>query len=203
MAGLIGCFLTTKHFAPIMIREGGGRILYVSSMICVQANPGQSAYGATKAGVTLLANVTHRELANRGIRTVALAPGLTDTPGIRASVDDDYIDASPQRTPEVNLGSLTTWLPSPCSSAVRQPATFPALLSRSGQSPVRNGASGGRRMSVRVAVFVTCLVDAVRPGAAQAADPAAMAALLAQQHPVPGEPGLPADRTQPLPARRG
>jgi NAD(P)-dependent dehydrogenase (short-subunit alcohol dehydrogenase family) len=101
---LIGCFLTTKHFAPIMIREGGGRILYISSMIGVQANPGQSAYGATKAGVTILANVAHRELANHGIRTVALAPGLTDTPGMRASVDDDYIDSVSSKYPGGRLG---------------------------------------------------------------------------------------------------
>jgi NAD(P)-dependent dehydrogenase (short-subunit alcohol dehydrogenase family) len=90
-SNLIGCFLTTKHFAPIMIRGGGGRIIYLSSMIGVQANPGQAAYGATKAGVNILANVAHRELADRGIRTVALAPGLTDTPGMRASVDEAYV----------------------------------------------------------------------------------------------------------------
>ncbi|TVT56702.1 SDR family oxidoreductase [Amycolatopsis rhizosphaerae] len=88
---LIGCFLTTKHFAPVMIRGGGGRIVYISSMIGVQANPGQTAYGASKAGVTLLSNVVHRELADEGIRTVALAPGLTDTPGMRAIASDDYI----------------------------------------------------------------------------------------------------------------
>jgi NAD(P)-dependent dehydrogenase (short-subunit alcohol dehydrogenase family) len=73
-SNLISCFLTTKHFAPIMIRGGGGRIIYMTSMIGVQANPGQSAYGATKAGVNILASVAHQELADHGIRTVALAP---------------------------------------------------------------------------------------------------------------------------------
>jgi NAD(P)-dependent dehydrogenase (short-subunit alcohol dehydrogenase family) len=101
---LVGCFLTTKHMAPIMIRGGGGRILYVSSMIGVQANPGQAAYGATKAGVTLLANVVHRELADQGIRTVALAPGLTNTPGMRLSVDDRYIADVAAKYPGGRLG---------------------------------------------------------------------------------------------------
>jgi NAD(P)-dependent dehydrogenase (short-subunit alcohol dehydrogenase family) len=101
---LVGCFLTTKHFAPIMIRGGGGRIIYVSSMIGVQANPGQSAYGATKAGLNILSNVAHRELADQGIRTVALAPGLTDTPGMRASVDDAYIDRVAAAYPGGRLG---------------------------------------------------------------------------------------------------
>jgi NAD(P)-dependent dehydrogenase (short-subunit alcohol dehydrogenase family) len=103
-SNLVGCFLTTKHFAPIMIRGGGGRIIYVSSMIGVQANPGQSAYGATKAGVNILANVAHRELADQGIRTVALAPGLTDTPGMRASVDDAYVARIAASYPGGRLG---------------------------------------------------------------------------------------------------
>jgi hypothetical protein len=47
----------SKHFAPTMIRGGGGRIIHVSSMLGVQANPGPSAYGATKAGVNIPANV--------------------------------------------------------------------------------------------------------------------------------------------------
>ena len=103
-SNLVGCFLMTKHFAPVMIRGGGGRIIYVSSMIGVQANPGQSAYGATKAGVNILANVAHRELADQGIRTVALAPGLTDTPGMRASVDDAYVDRIAASYPGGRLG---------------------------------------------------------------------------------------------------
>src|ERR1019366_4248597 len=98
-SNLVGCFLMTKHFAPVMIRGGGGRIIYVSSMIGVQANPGQSAYGATKAGVNILANVAHQ-----GIRTVALAPGLTDTPGMRASVDDAYVDRIAASYPGGRLG---------------------------------------------------------------------------------------------------
>ena len=32
--------------------------------------------------INILANVVHQELADDGIRTVALAPGLTDTPGM-------------------------------------------------------------------------------------------------------------------------
>jgi 3-oxoacyl-[acyl-carrier protein] reductase len=41
---LVSCFLTTKHFAPIMIRGGGGRIIYITSMAAVQPNPGQGGH---------------------------------------------------------------------------------------------------------------------------------------------------------------
>ena len=49
-SNLIGCFLTTKHFAPIMIRGGGGRIIYLSSMIGVQANPARAPTGPPRPG---------------------------------------------------------------------------------------------------------------------------------------------------------
>ncbi len=101
---LVGYIATTKHFAPIMVRGGGGRIVYMSSIIGVQANPGQSVYGATKAGVTVLSNVVHREMADQGIRTVALAPGLTDTPGMRAIASPEYIDTVAAAYPGGRLG---------------------------------------------------------------------------------------------------
>lgn len=101
---LVGCFLTTKHFAPVMIRGGGGRIVYIGSMSGVQSSPGGGAYGATKAGVHILANVVHRELADQGIRTVALAPGLTDTPGMRAAAGDAYIEQVAANYPGGRLG---------------------------------------------------------------------------------------------------
>ncbi|GGM83339.1 SDR family NAD(P)-dependent oxidoreductase [Dactylosporangium sucinum] len=103
-SNFVGCVLTTKHFAPLMIRGGGGRIVYLSSIIGLQANAGQSAYGASKAAVNLLNEVVHRELGDQGIRTVALAPGLTDTPGMRASLTADRIAAVAATHPGGRLG---------------------------------------------------------------------------------------------------
>jgi NAD(P)-dependent dehydrogenase (short-subunit alcohol dehydrogenase family) len=54
--------------------------------------------------VNILANVAHRELADQGIRTVALAPGLTDTPGMRDSVDEAYIARVAASYPGGRLG---------------------------------------------------------------------------------------------------
>lgn len=108
---LVGCFATTKHFAPIMVRGGGGRIIYISSMIGVQANPGQSPYGASKAGLTLLSNIVHREMADQGIRTVALAPGLTDTPGMRAIVSDEYVERVASAYPGGRVGQPADIVP--------------------------------------------------------------------------------------------
>ena len=103
-SNVVGCFLTTKHFAPLMIRAGGGRIVFVSSAIGTQAGPGAAAYGGSKAAVNILANVVHQELADQGIRTTSIAPGLTYTPGMRAIVSEDHLARVSARYPGGRLG---------------------------------------------------------------------------------------------------
>jgi NAD(P)-dependent dehydrogenase (short-subunit alcohol dehydrogenase family) len=119
-SNLVSSFLTTKHFAPLMIRGGGGRIVYLSSAAGVQANAGGAPYGGAKAAINILANVVHTELADQGIRTVALAPGLTVTPGMRDIVSDEYIESVASKYPGGRVGQpedivgLTAFL---CSDA--------------------------------------------------------------------------------------
>lgn len=119
-SNLISSFLATKHFAPLMIRGGGGRIIYLSSAAGIQSNKGGAPYGGSKAAINILANVAHQELADDGIRTVAIAPGLTVTPGMREVVSDGYIESVASRYPGGRVGqpedlvALTTFL---CSDA--------------------------------------------------------------------------------------
>jgi NAD(P)-dependent dehydrogenase (short-subunit alcohol dehydrogenase family) len=119
-SNLIGSFLTTKHFAPLMIRSGGGRIMYLSSIGAVQAVPGGAPYGGSKAALNVLSNVVHQELAESGIRTIAVAPGLTDTPGMREILGEEQIKRVAASNPGGRLGqpedivALTVFL---CSDA--------------------------------------------------------------------------------------
>jgi NAD(P)-dependent dehydrogenase (short-subunit alcohol dehydrogenase family) len=121
-SNLVSSFLTTKHFAPLMIRGGGGRIIYLSSIAGVQTGPGGAPYGGAKAALNILANVAHQELADDGIRTVALAPGLTYTPGMRDIVSDDHIARVAASYPSGRIGqpedlvALAAFL---CSDAAR------------------------------------------------------------------------------------
>jgi len=119
-SNLIGAVLVTKHFAPLMIRGGGGRIIFMSSIIGVQSGPGGGPYGAAKAGLNIVNNVVHQELADQGIRTVAIAPGLTDTPGMRAIVSEEHVARVAANYPGGRIGQpedvlgLVTFL---CSEA--------------------------------------------------------------------------------------
>jgi NAD(P)-dependent dehydrogenase (short-subunit alcohol dehydrogenase family) len=119
-SNLVSSFLTTKHFAPLMIRGGGGRIIYMSSAASIQSNAGGAAYGGAKAAINILANVAHQELGDQGIRTIAIAPGLTVTPGMQTIVSEAYIESVASRYPGGRVGQpedivgLTVFL---CSDA--------------------------------------------------------------------------------------
>jgi 3-oxoacyl-[acyl-carrier protein] reductase len=58
-----------------MTGQGSGRIINIASISGQRGAQGRSAYGASKAGVILLTKVMALELAPKGIRVNAIAPG--------------------------------------------------------------------------------------------------------------------------------
>merc|ERR1712086_1106318 len=57
-----------------------GVLLFISSIAGYEAQRGQTAYGATKAAVNGIVLPMARDLGRYGIRAVAIAPGVFDTP---------------------------------------------------------------------------------------------------------------------------
>ncbi len=64
---------------PIMVRQKGGSIINMSSVVGVSGNAGQANYSASKAGMIGLAKSIAKELGPRGIRANAIAPGFIIT----------------------------------------------------------------------------------------------------------------------------
>ncbi|HTT53002.1 MAG TPA: SDR family NAD(P)-dependent oxidoreductase [Streptosporangiaceae bacterium] len=62
-----------------MIPRGGGRIVNVSSRGAFRGEPGQPAYGASKAGLNAFGQSLARALAPHGIAVATVAPGFVDT----------------------------------------------------------------------------------------------------------------------------
>src|SRR5579875_31833 len=71
---LTGAFLVIKHAAPEL--RDGGALVSLSSLNGRQPAIGMSAYCAAKAGLSMLTQVAALELAPRGIRVNAVAPGF-------------------------------------------------------------------------------------------------------------------------------
>lgn len=77
---LKGTFNTMRHVYRQMLKQKSGSIINISSVSGVLGNPGQVNYAASKAGIIGMTKSMARELASRGIRVNAVAPGFVETP---------------------------------------------------------------------------------------------------------------------------
>jgi 2-dehydro-3-deoxy-D-gluconate 5-dehydrogenase len=75
-----GVFLGNTAVARVMIPQGCGRIVNISSLGAISPVPGRSVYCATKAAVSQLTKVLAVEWIKSGVRVNAIAPGLMVTP---------------------------------------------------------------------------------------------------------------------------
>lgn len=78
-ANLTGAFNCSRVALRQMMRERWGRIVMVSSVSGMHGNPGQSAYGASKAGLIGLARTLAKEYARKKITVNCVAPGPVET----------------------------------------------------------------------------------------------------------------------------
>ena len=76
---LDGAFHCTRRALDDMLSARWGRIVNISSVVAERANPGQSNYGAAKAGMLSLTRTVAREMARKGITCNAVTPGVIET----------------------------------------------------------------------------------------------------------------------------
>ena len=76
---LRGVFYTIRAFAPIMIRQGGGHIVNISSLAGKNPLPNGAAYAASKWGLNGLSYAVAEELRGKNIRVSVVCPGSVDT----------------------------------------------------------------------------------------------------------------------------
>ncbi len=87
-----------------MLKQRGGRIIAVGSVVGQIGNAGQTNYAASKAGLIGFAKALAREVASRGITVNVIAPGMIDTDMTRAISDKSHVDWAA----EIPLGRLGT-----------------------------------------------------------------------------------------------
>ena len=100
---LKGSFNTMRHIARYMLKQKSGSIVNISSVSGILGNPGQMNYCASKAGVIGMTKSMARELASRGIRVNAVAPGFIETE-MTAVLSEEVKKASAAQIPLGHFG---------------------------------------------------------------------------------------------------
>lgn len=141
---LIGTFNATRLAAVVMEKnqpnEEGERgvIISTASVAAYEGQIGQAAYSASKGGIVGMTLPIARELARSGIRVLAIAPGLFDTP-LLASLPEEA---------RISLGQQV-----PFPSRLGRPAEYAQLVQAIVENPMLNGETirldGAIRMAPR------------------------------------------------------
>jgi NAD(P)-dependent dehydrogenase (short-subunit alcohol dehydrogenase family) len=98
---LRGLFITNQAFGRVMLAQGAGAVVNISSMSgshIVNVPQRQCAYNASKAAVTALTKSLASEWAARGVRVNAIAPGYVATPLLahKQHQFQQWLDGTPQ-----------------------------------------------------------------------------------------------------------
>lgn len=100
---LKGAFNMTRAVARGMMKRRTGVIVNVTSVIGLIGNAGQANYAASKAGLIGFTKSVARELASRGVRCNAVAPGFIQT-DMTSDLGSGAIEELQQRIPLARLG---------------------------------------------------------------------------------------------------
>jgi NAD(P)-dependent dehydrogenase (short-subunit alcohol dehydrogenase family) len=103
---LTGALLCTQAFGAQMIAAGqGGSLIHVASLVGHYPQSGSGAYCASKAGVIMVSRSLTVELAEHGIRSNVVSPGMTRTPANEGAYRDPEIATARARmTPSGRVG---------------------------------------------------------------------------------------------------
>jgi 2-hydroxycyclohexanecarboxyl-CoA dehydrogenase len=121
---LKGTFNCTRAVIVDMIDARWGRVVSISSVAGLRGAAGFVHYSAAKAGIAGFSKALALELGSSGITVNAIAPGLIDTPILKASaIRDETISAIVRQTPVGRIG-VADDIAACCAYIVSEEASF-------------------------------------------------------------------------------
>jgi len=102
---LSSAFFTSRSVIRPMLRQKEGCILNVSSIVGLKGNGGQANYSASKAGLIGFTTSLAREVASRGIRVNAVAPGFIDT-SMTEGIPEEFREKLKETIPLCRAGKV-------------------------------------------------------------------------------------------------
>jgi NAD(P)-dependent dehydrogenase (short-subunit alcohol dehydrogenase family) len=123
-----GCFLMARAVVPLMLEQGGGRIVMISMSEVTMVRRGFVPYGPSGAGVEALSRVMAADLADSPVTVNLLLPGgATDTGMIPG---DTPAEARERLLDPAIMGPPIVWLASPAAAAVHDERIVAAEFER-------------------------------------------------------------------------
>ncbi|HEY4716332.1 MAG TPA: 3-oxoacyl-[acyl-carrier-protein] reductase [bacterium] len=101
---LNGVFFCTRAVLRTMLKQRSGSIVNLTSVVGITGNRGQANYCAAKAGVIGFTKSVAREVASRGIRVNAVAPGFIET-DMTSSLSEEKRNEIKRAIPVEKLGT--------------------------------------------------------------------------------------------------
>lgn len=102
---LKGTYNCIRHVARIMMKQKSGAIVNMASVVGLCGNMGQANYAASKGGVIALTKSCAKELATRGVRVNAVAPGFIAT-AMTDKLADNVKESAMASIPMKKFGSV-------------------------------------------------------------------------------------------------
>ncbi|MFP5277025.1 MAG: SDR family NAD(P)-dependent oxidoreductase [Acidobacteriota bacterium] len=121
-----GSFSMTRAAAPLMRKQGGGSVLFITSMSALLGIPNVVAYSAAKAAYVGMVRALSSELGPDNVRVNGIAPGWIETPMLAQALNNDperrqkILSRTPQRRfgkPE-DIGWAAVYLCSPAAGFI-------------------------------------------------------------------------------------
>ncbi len=122
--GVTGPFLLAKAVIPLMVKQGGGAFVHISSITTVSVMPGMTAYAPSKAALEALSNQIAIDYGSDGIRSNCVRAGMFRVGASAKNHDDPEMGSRMRSIQMLDLMGVPEHIASAVSFLASEDAAF-------------------------------------------------------------------------------